>query len=257
MYKENETFKEINELFGCQKDLFTSQFGRNLLGQHGYHAQPLYFFGRTLMKNGDFVEGVDDLFFIKDIPYLDILGLNEMDVDVDNGYYTIDYRMNNFNISDEDSDEVIYVNLSQETLFYKGGKGHEIDGILSLDNPDYLMYIRYIFSQRGDKQLHSLINAYLLSSKSLRNQIITNLNQIRTDNNEPTSDFNTVPSHAISELDRTLELYEGNPKAYNFEIIKATDPTSGKSNVMMKLKESDLETYLKFDEGRNGEFWDL
>lgn len=262
-----QVYYESNNLCD-QKELLNSKLSRQLLKKHNYDPKPLYSENGSLIDIHDFFDyGIDDILYTKDIPQDDVLNLKRMQpINKDGVYYSVDYRSNNFGIMNRDNDNFIFVKLTQVIRFlYKpltkevllekqrAGVDIRIRGILSNENPDYHFYIRHNGNMiREGMSENSLINAYLVPVKSLREHVIYNLNQIRTESNKSVLDFKST-INSIVGMDETWNLYkEEDPEDYDFEIIRMKDfSNNGKFDLMMKINPETLKTYIKFDERGN------
>lgn len=250
----NETIRR-NQFLASKKDKDIIELGRSILRGFGYNPQPLC--PERLLDGCEGIEiGIDDILSIREIPEEDLLTFKRVKP-FNEGCFSIDYRSNNF--GSYDNDGCIFVKLMEflpkkwydkDVLLEKQSKGRDIKikGILSKMNPDYLFFIRNTFDKpRGSILENSLINAYLLPVKSLRSQVIDNLNMIRDSNDaRPLELDNEIDS--ILDIYQTWQLYD--KRHYDFELIRAKD--SNRPDLIMKIDKNNLLDYTLFNS--NGEF---
>ena len=252
-----------------QKELLNSNLSRELLKKYNYDPKPLYTENGSLIDIHDFVDyGIDDILYTKDIPRNDTLNLKRMQpINKDGVYYSVDYRSNNFGILNRDNDNFIFVKLTQEIRVLarpltkdvllerqRAGADIRIRGILSNENPDYHFYVRHTGNMvREGVPENSLINAYLIPVKPLREHVTHNLNQILSENIVTSLNVYENTINSILDIHETWNLYkEEDPRDYDFEIIRMKDfSNNGKFDLMMKINPETLKTYIKFDERGN------
>ncbi|MBP2045853.1 hypothetical protein [Methanobacterium aggregans] len=251
-YSENA---RRNQFLSSRKDKDIMELGRRILRGFGYNPQPLC--PERLLDGCEGIEiGIDDILSIREIPGEDPLTFKRVKP-FNEGFFSMDYRSNNFGSYDNDGH--IFVKLMEflpkkwydkDVLLEKQSKGRDIKikGILSKRNPDYLFFIRNTYDKpRGSILENSLINAYLLPVKSLKSQVIDNLNMIRDSNDaRPLKLDNEIDS--ILDIYQTWQLYD--KRHYDFELIRARD--SNRPDLIMKIDKDNLLDYTLFNS--NGEF---
>lgn len=240
------------------------ELSRELLRNFGYSPNSINDERGNLSSYHDFKNyGIDGLIYAKDLVRRDRLRLKKIKPSNKDGiYYSIDYRSNNFWNHDKANDNFIFAKLTEllpesllnkKFLSSKKGKGYrKIKAILSKDNPDYNFYIKHNGNGfRNNLGIGALINAYFVPVAMLKDQVITNLNQIREEHElEHLNQGNVVD--LILETHQTFKLYEANDNNYDFELInkKDIDPKL-QPDLMMKIRKDYLPKYIKFD--LNGE----
>ncbi|MCE7698484.1 MAG: hypothetical protein K8E24_006470 [Methanobacterium paludis] len=261
----------INELNNTEFEI--SHLARELLRKHGYVPKQLFFENGNISPNYNFKDyGIDDIVYVEGLPIEDIFNFkNNKPFNLDGVYYSIDYRSNNFSNYNETNDNFIFVKLSEvvrnkylneeylrrlekESLRMEESGKIKIKGILSEYNSDYHFYIKYNGNGYRDNLRNGvLINAYFVPVNTLKDQVVTNLNQIREEHGLEPLNFNDIVS-LILDIHETFGLYKLDLHKldvnYNFELLIIND-NHGKPDLMMKIRKDYLQNYIKFD--LNGE----
>lgn len=251
----NNKNKRRNQFLSSLKDKSTIERGRLIIKGYGYNPEPLC--PESLNGCEGIEYGIDDILNTKEIPEDDPLNFKQVKP-INKDYFSIDYRSNNFGISNVENDSYIFVKLmeflpeewyNKEVLLEKQKEGVKIKikGILSEKNPDYLFFIRNTYDKhRNHIPEYSLVNAYLLPVEPLKLQVINYLNIIRNENDEKPLELENDIIKAILDIYQTWQLYD--KRNYDFELLKVKD--INKPDLFMKISKYNLLNYTQFNLNR-------
>lgn len=262
----DEFIQGINDHYGKQERKANS-LGRQILSYHGYFTHKLMNFNSELFPDVRYDMGIDEAIFRSRIPKDDPLKLRKLKSHYDDTTITIDYKSNN--LKDPNS---IYIKLKpyhhpnkyfeytrNSRMFDPIAKNIQNEKlkryyinhqILSRENKsDLMIYLKYKWY---NEDLH-LKQAYLIGKDILKKQVIDLLNQVLKEAKYPEITNNETSLRVNKKITKAYQKVQEDPSILkrNMELVKIKKDKNDDGDIMLRIPERYLNTYIKVD--KNGE----